>query len=369
MYFFSDQGGTYIREVNAATGNISLIAGNGSMASGDGGAATSAGVGNIYGICVDGFGDIYINDISCACRKINMSTGIITTVAGSDAIDGYNGEGTNSLLTWFNFPHGVYVDGTGNIYIADQENNRIRKAIQLTSGPLLAYGKGQYIYPCSGVPLTVNNLLAIGNMNIGQVETWTVISAPANGTLIGFPYTMLSKGTDSLAIPSGLSYKSSTGYLGADSFRVRVSNGMLSDTMTIYVSVNTTSAIAITSPSSVCTGEGISLTAMVFGGTWTVTNSNAYISSGELIGYSNGLDTIIYSVPDECAATSVVTVNVSPNAGTIYGISDVCIGALTTLTDPISGGHGVQIPPLYLSMPQQELLQVYLPVRRISFIL
>ena len=346
--FFSDQGsgtfsGEYIRKINATTGVISTIAGNGGGASGDGGPAISAGIGNVNGICVDGSADIYINDISCSCRKITMSTGIITTVAGSDATDGYNGDGINSILSLLNYPHGLCVDATGNIYIADNHNDRVRKAIQLTHTPSFAYGKGQYITPCSGYEFSINSLMAITDIDAGQAETWAVINAPINGSLSGFPCTTTSGGSGNLVSPTGLSYTGNIGSTVPDSFRVRVTDGTFSDTITIYVSAVTLTHAPwpISGPDSVCAESVIQLTDSVSSGTWSMSGNNATINAeGYVTGVSFGIDTVIYSINTTCTTriTTTIFVKQLPNAGVISGIDSIYVGSTTNLSNTISGG-------------------------------
>ena len=93
---------------------------------GDGGPATSAYLGRPSGLYVDGPGNIYIADTNNdRIRKVSPS-GIITTVAGSGS-EGYSGDGGPATAAGLNHPMGVYGDTSGNIYIADTYNNRIRK--------------------------------------------------------------------------------------------------------------------------------------------------------------------------------------------------------------------------------------------------
>ena len=340
--FFSDQNGTVIREVNATTNMITTIAGNGSSASGDGGPATAAGIGWVMGMCCDGDGNIYCCDISCSCREIYASTGIINTVAGSIYTDGYNGDGGNALNIWFNFPHGVFVDAEGTIYIADQSNNRIRKSIQVTSTPAFAFAKGVYVYPCPGAALAVNDKAAITNMNAGEMETWTLISAPIHGSVAGLPYSATSNGTAGLTTPAGISYTSATGYTGLDSFKIMVSNGTLSDLLTIYESVGTVAPPALSGPSGLCTGASVALTESLGGGLLTISNSNAMADTmvpGMVWGEAPGVDSIFYNIPGVCMAPAfVVTVSTSPDPGMVSGAAIVCIGSSITLSDYVSGG-------------------------------
>ena len=115
-----------IRKINAS-GIINTICGNGiSSFSGDGGPAINATLNGPYGLAVDAAGNIYISDTdNNRVRKINTA-GIITTVAGNGA-SGFSGDGGPATSASLNNPIGVAVDAAGNIYIADWQNDRIRK--------------------------------------------------------------------------------------------------------------------------------------------------------------------------------------------------------------------------------------------------
>ena len=94
---------------------------------GDGGAATNAALGYVWSTAVDGAGNLYIADASNnRIRKVTASTGEITTVAGTGSA-GYNGDNIAATSAELYFPWGVAVDGAGSLYIADSGNNRIRK--------------------------------------------------------------------------------------------------------------------------------------------------------------------------------------------------------------------------------------------------
>ncbi len=76
---------------------------------------------------MDGSGNVFIADFSNnRIRKVNGSTGIITTIAGNGT-QGYSGDGTTATSAELYYPNGVFVDGSGNMFIADMGNNRIRK--------------------------------------------------------------------------------------------------------------------------------------------------------------------------------------------------------------------------------------------------
>ena len=132
--YIADFNSNRIRKVTVSTGIISTIAGNGSnIYSGDGGLATSAGLTSPGGVAVDRAGNIYIADQgNNRIRKINASTGIISTIAGN-GVQGFAGDGGIANSAELYNPTKVAVDGSGNVYIADISNQRIRKLCPATS--------------------------------------------------------------------------------------------------------------------------------------------------------------------------------------------------------------------------------------------
>jgi sugar lactone lactonase YvrE len=112
---------------NLKTQNIYSYAGNGMAgSSGDGGLAITANLSYPSGVAADSMGNIYIADqFNNRIRKIN-SSGIISTIAGN-GIGGFSGDGSAAILAQLHGPTGVAIDKSGNIYVADYNNNRIRK--------------------------------------------------------------------------------------------------------------------------------------------------------------------------------------------------------------------------------------------------
>ncbi len=109
---------------------ITTIAGKDTFGySGDGGPATNAKLKAPYGICSDKSGNIYVADaFNNRIRYINITTAIITTIAGKGT-PGYSGDGGLAIDAEFTVPQAVAIDANGNLYVCDGANHRIRKIV------------------------------------------------------------------------------------------------------------------------------------------------------------------------------------------------------------------------------------------------
>lgn len=125
LIYIADQKNYRIRRI-AIDGTITSVAGTGTSGySGDSGQATNAAISDVYGITVDSFNQLYLADRNNhRIRRISTS-GIITTVAGR-GVFGFTGDGGGALNASLAFPEGVAVVGT-TFYIADTANNRVRR--------------------------------------------------------------------------------------------------------------------------------------------------------------------------------------------------------------------------------------------------
>jgi sugar lactone lactonase YvrE len=116
-----------IRLFNAATGTVSNFAGNGTNSfGGDGGPATSASLDVPLGVALDAAGNLYIADqFNNRIRMVNKS-GVISTVAGN-GVAAYSGDGGPATSAALSVPAGVVVDSAGNVLVADMGNQVVRK--------------------------------------------------------------------------------------------------------------------------------------------------------------------------------------------------------------------------------------------------
>lgn len=150
--FIADHNNHRIRKVNS-NGIITTVAGNGIDGfSGDGGLATEASLSHPYGVDVDNSGNIFISDYgNHRIRKVDPN-GVITTVAGSGTY-GYCGDDGPAIEACIFFPHDLAVDRFGNIFIVDYGNHRIRKVAPNGVITTVA-GNGNYGYCGDGGPAT-----------------------------------------------------------------------------------------------------------------------------------------------------------------------------------------------------------------------
>ncbi len=125
--YLADYSNHSVIKVDNLTGAMTRVAGNGTSGySGDDGPATSAQLDTPTGVWVDASGLIYIADRNNnRIRRVDLA-GNITTVAGNGTY-GYGGDDGPATSAMFRYPTGVYGDAAGNLYIADTYNHRVRK--------------------------------------------------------------------------------------------------------------------------------------------------------------------------------------------------------------------------------------------------
>jgi len=172
--FIADFRNHRIRKVDP-TGIISTVAGNGSQGySGDRGLATEAMISGPVGVSVDSAGNLYfVGHYNHCIRKVDTA-GIITTVAGN-GYQGYSGDGGPAIEAMLSNPASITVDSSGNFYIADFFNDRVRK-VDTTGVITTIAGNGASWYTGDGGPAIDTGIQrptdvavdAAGNIYIGN---------------------------------------------------------------------------------------------------------------------------------------------------------------------------------------------------------
>ena len=201
--YFSEHFNDLVRKVSPS-GILTTVAGNGTQGfSGDGGPATDAELYNPYGLALDTFGNLYISDCwNYRIRKVTPA-GIITTIAGTGSA-GYNGDGIAATTAKIWNPNYICTDISGNVYITDNQNQRIRKVDRLTGLISTYVGNGTVGYFGDGGPATA-----------AMVNYPGQISMDIHGTLyIADAYNYVVRKVSSSGIISTIGGTGSPGFSG-----------------------------------------------------------------------------------------------------------------------------------------------------------
>ncbi len=171
--FISDTRDQRIRIVTPGDGLIGTVAGTGNIGfSGDGGPGNNADIATNIDVAMDSNGNLYFADAgNNRIRRVDFETGFISAVAGTGN-DGFSGDGGPATLAELNSPHGVALDSAGNIFIADTNNQRIRRIdsgtgfISTIAGTGVAGFSGDFgpataapdfVYPLRGCPESIQS--------------------------------------------------------------------------------------------------------------------------------------------------------------------------------------------------------------------
>jgi hypothetical protein len=291
--YITDRVGS-IRMVNSA-GIINTVVGGGNGGLGDGGQATNAELVTPFGITFDVLGNLYIADYSgYRIRKVN-TLGIITTVAGNGfnsgiGPGGFFGDGGLATNAELYNPSRVAFDASGNMYIADEFDNRIRKV---------------------SLPLTIT----VNSSTICAGSTTTLTANGAN-TYVWSPKTGLNDTTGSVVIANPTVTTTYTVI------------GTKGDSVGLAISIVTVPAVIVNSP-SICIGDS---TTIIAGGgvttcTWSSNAGSVNTNTIQVLPTSNTTYTVI-GIVGGCTDTAIstVTVNSIPTLTMISTFSVICSG-------------------------------------------
>jgi uncharacterized protein (TIGR03437 family) len=352
--YFTDYTNNKIRKVTISTGVITTIAGNGSaMYSGDKGPALNAGL-DPYDIAVDIPGNLYVADrLNNRVRKIGLD-GNITTVAGS-GLPGYTGDGGPAMAAELALPSGVAVDSAGNLYIGDYANSVVRR---VTSSGLITTIAGS---PGIAIPSTGDGGPAVG----AQLDPLRVAVDGAGNVYVGDTHndrvrmlTPLQIAPAGMSIVSGNQQSGTVGTALGDPLVVKVaaSGGAAVPGVIVNFAVSPPGAATV-SPSPAITLNDGTVSANVMLGT-TAGNVTVTVSA-------NGVPNVSFSL------TAVPAV--SPTAPVISASGIVSGGlstpALTTVApNAIATIFGEKFAPAGTArqVGQQDLVNGKLPTNLIG---
>ena len=179
--------GSAILKIAAGTGTMTTVAGSLATRGYLDGTGAAARLNVPTGIALDGTGNLYVADyLNHRIRKVVLATGVVTTVAGSGAAAFTNATGTAAS---FNYPYDVALDGSGNLYVADQYNNAVRKIV-LASGAVTTLAGGfSPAYSVSGVAADASGnvyVADVGNSMIRKIVVSTGVVSTLAGYVPGF---------------------------------------------------------------------------------------------------------------------------------------------------------------------------------------
>jgi Bacterial Ig-like domain (group 3)/PKD domain/Beta-propeller repeat len=226
--FIADYGNELVREVNASTGLISIVAGTGNPGyNGDGILATSAELSSPTGVALDSAGDLFIADAANnLVREVSASTHLISSVAGTGTA-GYNGDGIAATSAELNSPEGVAVDAAGDLFIVDHFNQRLREVSAVTGLISTIAGTGTAGYNGDGIPANTAELSypsptgvavdAAGNVFVSEFDTDRVREIASGALIIPVtPATPSVVAADASGLYSGNPFSASATATGVD---------------------------------------------------------------------------------------------------------------------------------------------------------
>jgi gliding motility-associated-like protein len=367
--YFTDNQNFRVRKIEAATGIISTVAGNGSASyAGETILAINAGIHYPNGLAVDA-NNLYISLFSKQrICKVNLATGILSTIGGT-GVNGYSGDGGPAINANFGYPAGLSASATGDVYVADYNNNRIRK-IDAAGIVTTVAGNGTATYSGDGALATTASINLPTGVSVNAAGDIFIADRSNNRirkveAATGIINTVAGSGVPGYGGDGGSAISPCTKL--ADPHKVRVdaagnmfiadqSNSRIRKVDTAPVSSGLPTINIAASATTACPGAPVTFSSVITNGganpfyqwkkngTITGTNSPSYsaasLNNGDIItceltaNTACGVVTVVSnSITITIAATIVPAITISPNPAT------ACQGSAITFTaTAVNGG-------------------------------
>jgi len=312
------------------------------------------------GVAVDSAGNVYVADLGNSTIRKVTSSGVVTTLAGSPGASG-SADGTGSAARFYN-PAGVAVDGTGNVYVADTNNNTIRKVtsdgvVTTLAGSSLAIGHADgtgsaalFYNPGSVAVDSAGNVYVADTQNNtirwGNIASPTVTSATTSNGVYGQDFSYMATSSGALnyytasGLPAGISINPATGL---------ISGTIVGNAGTYSVTLGAVNGA----------GPGSKTLSLVVSGTTPGAPSGVSVVLG------NGQATVSFTAPTDTGGYSITgfTVTATPSSGspvTATGTSSpITVAGLTngvayafTVAATNSAGTGSPSPSTAKAAPE-----------------
>ena len=181
----TDQSNYRVRKIFSDNSTAFVVGSTVGFVNGTGAAAK---FGTVSGVAIDGFNNTYVSDANYHCIRKITSSGVVTTFAGG-ALGTADGTG---LAAQFNAPYGLAIDASGNLYVSDTNNHRIRKitpsgVVTTLAGSTQGYADGtgiaaQFNFPY-GIAVDASNNVYVGeNCRVRKITPAGVVTTFAGGT-------------------------------------------------------------------------------------------------------------------------------------------------------------------------------------------
>ena len=361
--YIGDNRNNRVRKIDHITGIITTFVGTGVSAGtgvgaaiGDGGLATNARLGASGCLAFDRFGNLYISDAtSMVVRKVSATTGIISNFAGNGygagtGVGGYSGDSALAVDAELNNPCGIAFDSSGNLYIADYSNQRIRKVNTSTGIITTVAGNGTPADMGDGLSVSVAELnlpydivfdaagsyyFAEFHGRVRKVNTTAIINTVAGTSVYGYNGDGILADTAKLNETTGIALDACGSLYIADVSNERIRKVTFPPLLSIPI-------ISLSGASNTPVGSTVTVNA-------TVNNAG----SSYLIHWMNhGLEFTTTTVPvvtyTKMAGIDTVTAKVVPTG---YGCWDSSTSAGWMVSDSTT-----EAPP---SLPRGEELSVF----------